>query len=90
MSRLEPDQDLRERYAAMEDRLSVSFFFWLFWNTLYTFCQSWMCCPMLTCMCAAADCAQKAEQTDDSCREGKLLWLVANIRQQAQKAYEQV
>lgn len=24
MSRLEPDQDLRERYAAMEDRLSVS------------------------------------------------------------------
>lgn len=24
MSRLEPDEDLRERYAAMEDRLSVS------------------------------------------------------------------
>ena len=23
MSRMEPDQDLRERYAAMEDRLSV-------------------------------------------------------------------
>lgn len=24
MSRLEPDEDLRKRYAAMEDRLSVS------------------------------------------------------------------
>ncbi len=24
MSRLEPDEDLRQRYAAMEDRLSVS------------------------------------------------------------------
>ena len=69
MSRMEPDQDLRERYAAMEDRLSVRIHFSAVAAGLPMFL-------ITQCIHAPAGCTQKAEQANDSCREGKCLQLL--------------
>ena len=62
MSRLEPDEDLRKRYAAMEDRLSVRL----------TYHQYFICegSPGKLKLRCCADCPKEAQQANDPSREG--------------------
>ena len=72
MSRMEPDEDLRKRYAAMEDRLGVSR------SCEYLLACSWSATSFdqLKPSLAAAGCPETSQQAHDFGREGELQCLV--------------